>query len=79
MFHLLFKQFIRAKSTLTALILLLLAGIISMATGKQQVQKQRANISHIATLQKEHIERNVKYYNSEVRVADVLCSVCTGK
>lgn len=66
MFYLLLKQFIRAKSTVTALIILLLAGIISMATGKQQLQKQKDNIARIAVLQQEHIQRNVKYHNTEL-------------
>lgn len=66
MFRLLFIQFIRAKSTITAMFLLLLAGIISMTTGKQQLHKQKENIARIAELQQEHIKRNVQYHNSEL-------------
>lgn len=66
MFYLLFKQFIRAKSTVMALALLLIAGVISMATGKQYLEKQKSNIERASALQQEHLRRNVSYYNNEL-------------
>lgn len=65
MFYLLFKQFIRAKSTIAALVLLLLAGLLSLATGRQHIQKQKENTRYVSALQKEHIQRNVQYFNNE--------------
>jgi len=66
MFTILLKQFFRAKSTWIALLLLMLVGCFSIITGKQHLIKQADNISRIEKFQKEHIERNVQYFNKEI-------------
>lgn len=66
MFTILFKQFFRAKSTWVSLLLLLSIGCFSIVVGKQHLNKQADNISRIEKFQKEHIERNVQYFNKEI-------------
>ncbi|MBL0883868.1 MAG: DUF3526 domain-containing protein [Chitinophagaceae bacterium] len=66
MFTILFKQFFRAKSTWMSLLLLLSIGCFSIAVGKQHLNKQADNISRIEKFQKEHIDRNIQYFNNEI-------------
>jgi ABC-2 type transport system permease protein len=65
MYVLLFKNFIRSRSVLAALILFLTAGVISIFIGKQFLSKQAAAIESVTRFQQEHIERNTHYVKDE--------------
>ena len=65
MFSLLLKQFLRTKIAPASLLLLFIAGIISISIGKGFLQQQQADISETTLHQKEHIERLLKYENKE--------------
>lgn len=61
MYRLAFRNFIRSRSVITALVLFLLVGIVSIFIGKQFLQKQQVAAEVVTHLQKEQIERNVSY------------------
>ena len=59
MYALHIKQFIRSRIAFSALLLLLIMGIISILIGKQFLLKQEDTIARVTGYQREHIERNV--------------------
>jgi ABC-2 type transport system permease protein len=65
MYLLLFKNFIRSRSVLTALILFFAVGVISIFIGKQFLSKQEAAIQSVTRFQQEHIERNTRFVKDE--------------
>ncbi len=65
MFILLFKQFIRSKSTIIALSLALTAGVISLFIGKQFLVKQEKAIAEVTSFQQQHIERNTHFHKDD--------------
>src|SRR5687767_7058646 len=65
MYLLLFKNFIRSRSVLTALILFFTVNVISIFIGKQFLSKQEAAIRSVTRFQQEHIERNTKFVKDE--------------
>lgn len=60
------KNFLRSKVAFAGLLFILLAGIISIHIGKQFLQKQEAAIAKTAAFQKEHIHRNVQFFDKEI-------------
>ncbi len=66
MIRLLIKDLIRSKAVIAGLSLLLIAGVIGIAVGKQYLDKQSANINIAAEQQKEHIERNVHFHGNDI-------------
>lgn len=65
MYVLLFKNFIRNRSVLAALLLFFAAGVISIFIGKQFLSKQEAAIKSVTRFQQEHIERNTHFVKDE--------------
>lgn len=65
MYRLAFRNFIRSRSVIIALVLFLLVGIVSIFIGKQFLEKQQAAIEAVTQLQKEQIERNVEYVQDQ--------------
>lgn len=65
MFRLLFKQFIRSKTTIIALVLILTAGIISLFIGKQFLARQEKAIMQVTKFQQQHIERNTHFHKDD--------------
>ncbi|RYD83232.1 MAG: DUF3526 domain-containing protein [Sphingobacteriales bacterium] len=61
MYSLVFKNFIRSKSVIAALVLFLLAGITSIYIGKQFLKKQQAAVNAVTHQQNEHIKKNTAY------------------
>lgn len=66
MFLLLLKRFLRSRIALTGLLVVFIAGIISIYIGKQHMQKLEENMARTEHFQREHIERNVKYHDKEI-------------
>lgn len=60
------KNFLRSKVALAGLLFILLAGIASIHIGKQFLQKQEAATAKTAAFQKEHIQRNVRFFDKEI-------------
>jgi len=60
------KNFLRSKVAVASLLFILLAGIVSIHIGKQFLQKQEAAIAKTAAFQKEHIHRNVQFFDKEI-------------
>lgn len=65
MYRLAFKNFIRSRSVIIALVLFLLIGMVSIFIGKQFLEKQQVAAEAVTQLQKEQIERNVKYIQDQ--------------
>jgi ABC-2 type transport system permease protein len=65
MFSVQFKNFIRSKTVIAAITLLLVMGIISIVIGKQFIAKQTAATASVIAFQKEHIERNAAHITDE--------------
>ncbi|HEX6427860.1 MAG TPA: ABC transporter permease subunit, partial [Niastella sp.] len=65
MYILLFKNFIRSRSVLTALILFFTVGVISLFIGKQFLAKQETAIQSVTRFQQAHIERNTNQVKDE--------------
>jgi ABC-2 type transport system permease protein len=65
MFILLLKNFLRSKTVIVGLMVLLLAGIISIYIGRQHIQKQKNNIAQTEHFQQEHIQRNIRFFKDE--------------
>lgn len=66
MYRLMIIQFVRNKIATVSMLLLLVAGIISLLVGRQFLAQQEAAIAETAAHQKEHIARHVKYENKEM-------------
>lgn len=65
MYRLAFRNFIRSRSVIIALVLFLLIGIVSIFIGKQFLEKQQVAVEAVTHLQKEQIERNVEYIQDQ--------------
>jgi ABC-2 type transport system permease protein len=59
-------QFLRNKTAIASLLLLLAAGVAGIVAGKRFLHTQQAAIEETAAHQKEHIARLVKYENKEM-------------
>lgn len=66
MIALLFKNFIRSKTVIVSLLLILLLGFTAIFIGRQFITKQENAIAEVSKYQQEHIARNVKFYNQDV-------------
>jgi ABC-2 type transport system permease protein len=66
MWALLLKNFLRSRIVITGLLIVLLAGIISLFIGRQHLQKQQNSITQTIASQQEHIQRNVQYVHDEI-------------
>lgn len=66
MYRLMIIRFIRNRFAVASLILLLVAGIVSVAVGKTFLEDQEAAIEETARHQQEHIARLVKYQSDEM-------------
>jgi ABC-2 type transport system permease protein len=66
MYRLMSIQFLRNKTAIACLCLLLVVGIISLLIGKQFLNSQRAAVDETSAHQKEHIARLVQYENKEM-------------
>ncbi len=60
MYPLIVKQFIRSKTVVLAVVLVLIMGVISLLIGKQFLTNQETAIVEVTQHQQEHIERNVR-------------------
>lgn len=65
MYRLAFKNFIRSKSVIIAIIVFLLTGIISILIGRQFLERQQTAVEAVTALQKEQISRNVNYIQDQ--------------
>lgn len=61
-----FRNFIRSRATIIAVIFVLIAGFASIVTGKRYLDKQRELIELTTTHQQEHISKQVTYFNKEL-------------
>ncbi len=66
MTNLIFKNFIRSKSHLIGLGILLITGLISLQIGKNYIETYQQNINKTAHFQQETINRYVKFENKEM-------------
>jgi ABC-2 type transport system permease protein len=66
MFFLLIKNFIASRVVLIGLAIVLLAGLIGIYNGKRHLERLQANIEQTTHFQKEHIERNVEFFNKDM-------------
>ena len=66
MYSLLVRQFTRSKAVVLTLILILVIGVISIFIGRQFLLKQEKAIAEITVHQREHIQRNVTFIDSEM-------------
>ncbi|AZA76228.1 DUF3526 domain-containing protein [Chryseobacterium sp. G0186] len=62
----LFKQFYRNKAYLIALVFLLIAGLMSVYTGKKFLDRNEEIIAKSGNFQKESIERNIKFHKDDL-------------
>ncbi|THU40254.1 DUF3526 domain-containing protein [Niastella caeni] len=65
MYILLFRNFIRSRSVLVALMLFFTVGIISIIIGRQFLLKQEAAIESVTRFQQAHIERNTQFIKND--------------
>lgn len=66
MYRLIIQNFVRSKIAVAALALLLLAGIVSVVTGKQFLDRQDRIIEEVRHAQKETLSRNAGYFSHEL-------------
>ncbi len=66
MYQLEIKRFLRSKGMVSALLTLLVIGVLSLCIGQQFVQKQTQAQAEIARFQAEHINRNVQFFDKEM-------------
>lgn len=62
----LYKQFYRNKAYITALVFLLLAGLMAIYTGKKFLDRNQDVIAKSEQFQKESIDKNVKYHKDDL-------------
>ncbi|WP_326982672.1 DUF3526 domain-containing protein [Chryseobacterium sp. MYb264] len=62
----LYKQFYRNKAYITALVFLLLAGLMAIYTGKNFLDRNQDVIAKSEQFQKESIAKNVKYHKDDL-------------
>jgi ABC-2 type transport system permease protein len=63
MYSLILKQFLRSRTALITLSLILAIGIVSILIGKQFLAKQEGIIANVTQHQHDHIERNVALHD----------------
>jgi len=61
-----FKIFFRNKAAWLGIIILLISGFGGIYFGKQFITQQQAVIEKAATLQQEHLDKNVKYFSKDL-------------
>lgn len=66
MYSLITKQFIRSKTVVFTLVLIVIMGVVSILIGKQFLSKQEKTIAEVTRHQKEHIERNVLHHKDDL-------------
>lgn len=66
MYLLMFKQFLRTKTCLFGLIIILVLGFVSIIIGKHFLNNQDKTILQIFEKQEEHIDRNVKIHSDDI-------------
>jgi ABC-2 type transport system permease protein len=66
MHRLAFKNFIRSKTVIASLLVVLLTGFVSIFIGKQFLTRQEKAVKAVTYFQQEHIERNVQYFNKDM-------------
>ncbi|WP_207513763.1 DUF3526 domain-containing protein [Longitalea luteola] len=66
MFVLLLKNFLRSKMVITGLLIVMVAGVISIYIGRQHIEKIKTSIAKTEHYQQEHIQRNVQFFNKEI-------------
>ncbi len=65
-YSLMFRQFLRTRTCIVGLSLLLLLGIISILIGKQFLATQQEVATQVAEKQADHIARNVEYHGDDL-------------
>lgn len=60
------KQFLRSRVSVPALIILFVAGLVSLLIGKTFIDNHNKFVSETAAYQKDHIARHLKYDGSEM-------------
>jgi ABC-2 type transport system permease protein len=63
---LLLKNFLRSKGLMTGLLILFVAGLISLHIGKHFLDKNKEIIEKTAQYQQESITRNVEFHPKEI-------------
>lgn len=66
MFFLLIKNFLSSRVVLNGMLIVLLAGLIGIYNGKRHLHRLQANVEQTAHFQKEHIDRNIPYFNKDM-------------
>ena len=66
MYSLMFRQFLRTKTCIIGLSLLLVLGTISLLIGKQFLTEQQEVAQQVAEKQADHIARNVEYHSDDL-------------
>lgn len=66
MYSLMVKQFTRSKAVVLTFILILVMGAVSIFIGRQFLLKQEKAIAKVTVHQREHIQRNVSFIDSEM-------------
>lgn len=66
MYVLMFRQFVRSRTTLLGLGLVLVLGLISIMIGKQFLADQKVAAAQVAEKQLDHIERNVELHADDL-------------
>lgn len=66
MYGLMFKQFVRSRTTILGLSLILVLGLISIMIGKQFLADQKKTAAQVAQKQMDHIERNVELHGDDL-------------
>lgn len=66
MYALMFKQFLRSRTSRLGLLLLLILGAISIMIGQQFLTKQEQISQQVVEQQLEHIERNIEFHSDDL-------------
>lgn len=66
MYSLMFRQFLRSKTCIVGLSLLMVLGVISLLIGKQFLKEQQKIAHDVAEKQADHIARNVEYHSDDL-------------
>lgn len=66
MFFLLLKNFIASRIVIAGLLIVFLAGLIGIYNGRRHLDRLEENVEQTARSQKEHIQRNVEYFNKDM-------------
>lgn len=66
MLWLMLKNFLRSRSVVTGLFVVLSAGMMGIFTGRQHMHRLQKNIETTVHLQQEHIQRNTQLFHEEM-------------